>query len=180
MDRDDDELVACINGGDAAAFDVLYQRYRDWAFSLALRFVGGNHAAAFDVAQDAFLWLLRQFPGFELRAHMKTVLYPAVRNGAITLQQRTAARTKRERVHAVGETVAPTTATSPDHAELRAVVAELPEGQREVLLLRYADELQMHEIAAAMEIPLGTAKSRLHHALAALRENPTLKNLYFD
>ena len=40
----DQELIAAINGGDAAAFEVLYFRYRDWVAALAFRFTGDNDA----------------------------------------------------------------------------------------------------------------------------------------
>jgi RNA polymerase sigma-70 factor (ECF subfamily) len=48
-------------------------------------------------------------------------------------------------------------------------VAELPEAQRHAMVLRYSEELSYEEIAQVLECPLGTVKSRLHHALAALR-----------
>ena len=57
-------------------------------------------------------------------------------------------------------------------AALRAAVASLPEGQREVLLMRFVDDMSMNEIALALSIPVGTVKSRLHNALAALRADP--------
>ena len=49
-------------------------------------------------------------------------------------------------------------------------VARLPDGQRQALVLRFAERLSYEEIARAMQIPLGTVKSRLFHGLAALRE----------
>ena len=55
-------------------------------------------------------------------------------------------------------------------SEHEKLVAGLPDGQREVVLLRFVDDMTLKEIAAALEIPLGTVKSRLHLALEALRE----------
>src|SRR5262249_56975721 len=92
----DGELIAAINGGDAAAFEVLYFRYRDWVVALAFRFTGDSDAAL-DVLQETFLYVLRKFPGFRLTAHFKTFLYPAVRNLSI------AARRKAERYQASEE-----------------------------------------------------------------------------
>jgi RNA polymerase sigma-70 factor (ECF subfamily) len=69
----DQELVALVNRGDANAFEMLYQRYRDWVVNLAHRFTGSEDLAL-DVLQETFLYFLRKFPGFELRANLKTFL----------------------------------------------------------------------------------------------------------
>ena len=53
--------------------------------------------------------------------------------------------------------------------EIEAMLRGLSEGEREVVLLRFADGMDLEEIAGALEIPLGTVKSRLHSALDRLR-----------
>ena len=63
--------------------------------------------------------------------------------------------------------------------ELAAVLAALPETHREVLLMRFVDGLALEEIARALDIPLGTVKSRMHNALASLRGDPRTR-AYFD
>jgi RNA polymerase sigma-70 factor, ECF subfamily len=166
----DRELITAINGGDAAAFEILYFRYRDWVTGLAFRFTGDSDAAL-DVLQETFLYVLRKFPGFRLTANFKTFLYPAVRNLSI------AARRKAERYQASEEalkqlesTPAPTT-PDPTSGDLGIVLDRLPEEQRELVLLRFVDGLSLNEISEAMAIPLGTVKSRLHNALQALRQD---------
>jgi len=176
--RSDLELVAAINDGDAAAFDALYLRYRDWVAGLAYRFTGDSNAAL-DVLQETFLYLLRKFPGFRLTANLKTFLYPAVRNLSI------AARRKTERYQSSeGELVRLETAAAPEPSttsahELAAALGALSEEHREVLLLRFVDGLSLGEIASAVDIPLGTVKSRLHNALEVLRHDERAKE-YFD
>jgi RNA polymerase sigma-70 factor, ECF subfamily len=176
--RSDVDLVAAINRGDAAAFEVLYLRYRDWVVGLAYRFTGDSDAAL-DVLQETFLYLLRKFPGFRLTANLKTFLYPAVRNLSI------AARRKAARYQATAtelETLehAPAPAAAgPEAGDLQTLLAALPEEQREVLLLRFVDGLSLAEIAEAMDIPLGTVKSRLHNALQTLRQDERTK-AFFD
>lgn len=167
----DAELVAAINAGNHAAFETLYHRHRDWTVNLAFRFTG-DEALALDVMQETFLYLLRKFPGFELRAQLRTFLYPAVRNLAI------AARRKAGRCQAGGaenemlaSLPAPATVLGSD-ADLAAVLAHLPAQPREVLLLRFVDGFSLEEIADALAIPLGTVKSRLHNALKTLRNDP--------
>jgi RNA polymerase sigma-70 factor, ECF subfamily len=175
--RTDVELVAAINRGDAGAFDVLYWRYRDWVLGLAFRLTGDNDAAL-DVMQETFLYFLKKFPGFRLTAQLKTFLYPAVRNLSI------AARRKASRYQATPgemEQIAQTAAPEPmptGIGDLGAMLAQLPDEQREVLLLRFVDDLSLAEIAAAMDIPLGTVKSRLHNALQILRADERTRNFF--
>ncbi|HWB20528.1 MAG TPA: sigma factor [Phycisphaerales bacterium] len=84
-ERSDEELVRRANAGEARAFEMLYERYCDWAVRTARRFTG-DWASANDVMQETFMYLLGKFPGFELRAKMKTVLYPVIRNTALAMK----------------------------------------------------------------------------------------------
>jgi RNA polymerase sigma-70 factor, ECF subfamily len=174
--RADQELIAAANAGDAAAFEALYFRYRDWVASLAHRFIG-DRDLALDVLQETFLYLLQKFPGFVLTCQLKTFLYPAVRNLSI------AARRKAQR--AQGDAPIPETAEAPPSPtmgalnEVEDVLHALSPEHREVLLLRFVDGLKLGEIAEALEIPLGTVKSRLHNGLAALRADARTKK-FFD
>ena len=175
--RSDVELIAAINHGDARAFEVLYFRYRDWVVGLAYRFTGDDDTSL-DVLQETFLYLLRKFPGFRLTAQMKTFLYPAVRNLSI------AARRKGQRYQGgeaeqreLERTAAPESPSGRSET-IAAVLAAVPQEQREVLLLRFVDGLSLAEIAEAMQTPLGTVKSRLHNALADLRQDPRTKEFF--
>ena len=69
-------------------------------------------------------------------------------------------------------------AASAETDDLRFVLTALPEEQREVLLLRFVDGLSLAEIAEAMNIPLGTVKSRLHNALQTLRQDQRTRNFF--
>ncbi|MFN8642376.1 MAG: RNA polymerase sigma factor [Candidatus Binatia bacterium] len=162
-DPSDAELVQRANRGDAEAFATLYRRHRDWVIRLAERHTG-NHDDALDVLQDAFAHLFGRFPGFVLTAQLKTFLYPVVRHLALD-------RIRRRRPEVDIDALADTLPAPPVTADgdLSRLLALLPPGQREVLLLRYADDLSLEQIAAALNVPLGTVKSRLHAALAALK-----------
>jgi RNA polymerase sigma-70 factor (ECF subfamily) len=163
-DPSDLELVQRANRGDAAAFEALYRRYRDWVVRLAERHTGSRDDAL-DVLQDAFAHLFGRFPGFVLTAQLTTYLYPVVRNLALDRVRR---RRPEVDVDTLAETLPAPPAAAPDHG-LARLVAALPAAQREVLLLRYADDRSLAQIADALAIPLGTVKSRLHAALAALK-----------
>ena len=174
--RSDEALIRALNGGDASAFDPLYYRYRDWVHRLAYRFTG-NADDALDVLQETFSYLAGKFPGFILTARMTTFLFPVVRNLSI------AARKKRDRFIS-GEENLPETAARPlsgeesARDELAAALRSLPEAQREVLLMRFVDDLSLAEIAAALSIPEGTVKSRIHNAIASLRQDPKIKRYF--
>jgi RNA polymerase sigma-70 factor (ECF subfamily) len=175
--RPDQDLVRALNAGDASAFDGLYFRYRDWVVRLAHRFTGHDDDAL-DVLQDTFAYVFRKFPGFRLTASMTTFLYPVVKNLSI------AARRKRQRMAGADEAVLqnlpqrPGGPTQDPRPELSHVLSDLPEGQREVLLMRFVDDMTLAEIAAALNIPEGTVKSRLHNALATLRADERVKQYF--
>lgn len=170
--EDDRALVARLNRGELEAFDVLYERYRDWVFAAAWRFTQ-HHDDALDVLQETFSYFLSKFPGFELRAKLTTFLYPAVRNLSVASQ-----RKRRRHTGDLDEAfgvVAPPELTSHLHPDLATVLRSLTEQQREVVLLRVLDEFALEEIAQVLGIPVGTVKSRLHGAFAALRDSPAAR-----
>ena len=164
-DPSDPELVERANRGEVEAFAALYRRYRDWVVALAERHTG-NRDDALDVLQDTFAHLFGRFPGFVLTAQLKTYLYPVVRHLSLD-------RIRRRRPEVDVDTLADTLPAPPASVAdsgLGHLLDAMPAAQREVLLLRYADDLSLAQIAEALAIPLGTVKSRLHTALAALKE----------
>jgi RNA polymerase sigma-70 factor (ECF subfamily) len=176
--KTDEELIEEINGGDEGAFEVLYRRYRDWVYGLAYRFTGSD-GEALDVAQETFMYFLKKFPGFVLRAKMTTFLYPAVKNFSIT------AGKKRRRFKFVSTEAAFSSevAKSDDprglqKEELRAAINVLPENQREVVLLRFVDGLSLAEISEVMKVPDSTAKSWLYKALKKLKSNGEVRKYF--
>jgi len=185
--RSDLELISAVNRGDHRAFEALYHRYRDWVYALAFRFTG-HDTEALDVVQEVFLYFLRKFPGFELTAQLKTFLYPAVKHTAIAGRQKSRRFTSPQSNTEDGEQddyleqlpAAPQPASGLADSDLATVMEALPAAQREVVLLRFVDGLTMDEIAEALEIPSGTVKSRLHHALRRLRDDPGTRKYFLD
>ncbi|NMC72315.1 MAG: RNA polymerase sigma factor [Myxococcales bacterium] len=175
--RTDEQLVEAVNAGDERAFAALYLRHRRWAADLAWRFVR-DRDVALDVMQDAFLHLLGRFPGFRLTARLRTFLYPVVKHLALD-------RLRKSRRHLAGgerldELPARGAGDGAPPAGIAAAVEDLPEGQREVLLMRFVDDLPLADIAEALGVPVGTVKSRLHNGLAALRADPRFSDLLAD
>jgi RNA polymerase sigma-70 factor (ECF subfamily) len=174
----DRELIELANRGDPDAFEALYHRYRDWVYRLAWRFTG-NRQDALDALQETFIYLLNKFPGFELTASMTTFLYPAVRH--ISLRIRGKSRRFASDEEILSELAAPDSeATERCRSELAAVLAVLPDTQREILLMRFVDDMSVQEVATALNIPLGTAKSRLHSALKTLRQDRRARDYFLE
>ncbi len=177
-EQTDEQLIEDANRGRAEAFEALYHRYRDYVHRLAWRF-SGNSEDALDVLQDTFAYLLRKFPGFRLTVRMTTFLYPVVKHLAI------ARRRKRRPADLPSEAwstlpAPPSVDTNNPRTELAAALQNLPEAQREIVLMRYADEMALAEIAVALNLPLGTVKSRLHHALTTLRTDDRARRYFQD
>jgi RNA polymerase sigma-70 factor, ECF subfamily len=179
--RSDEELVAVCNVGDAheaaRAFEALYRRHRDFVLRVARRFTH-DRELALDALQETFTYLLRKFPpaggGLALTARLSTLLYPAAKNAAIS-----AARKARRYAGVGNETLEELPAEPAADAEpIDAALAGLSPERREVLTLRFVDDLSLAEIAVALDVPLGTVKSRLHLALKELREDMRIKDLF--
>lgn len=175
--RSDQELVAAANAGDASALEGIYFRYRDWVVNLAHRFCG-DRDLALDVLQEVFIYLLKKFPGFELRCEIRSFLYPVVKHLALNARAKAGRFMAGEEGETLFEALEAPRLEATGEEELRAALAKLPEPQRETVVLRFMEGMDLAEIAAALEVPLGTVKSRLHHALEALRKNPALKEFF--
>jgi RNA polymerase sigma-70 factor (ECF subfamily) len=165
------DLVKAARQGGEAAFLELFDAHHAPLFRFAWRLTG-SVADAEDIVQDCFLALLRPGSGYVAgRGALRTYLLGAVRNQAL----------KRMRARgASGQPGAdPVDYRSPETEALRAetedvvgrAVRELPETQREVLILAHYEQLPLAEIAEVMGLDLGAVKSRLQRARASLRES---------
>lgn len=180
--RTDEQLVAAANRGDAGAFTALYLRHEPYCMKLAMRFAGEYELAA-DAVQDTFTYFYKKFPGFTLTAKLTTFLFPVVKHNAL------AAKKKARRAQGdhdaqmldgvAGNGAADDPADRDEAGDLHALLARLSEGHREVLLLRYVDGLMLEEIAELLQIPLGTVKTRVHHAIKKLQDDPNVKKYFF-
>jgi len=176
--RSDSELVEAFNRGEEQAFAVLYNRYRNWVAALARRFTG-NDEDALDVLQEVFTYLLGRFPGFHLTSRMTTFLYPTVKHFSEALKRKKRRFLSAADLGVKGMKPGAETPVPEELADLLGAVRSLPETHREILLMRFVDDMSLEEIAAALRTPLGTVKSRLHRAVGSLRGNPLIRR-YFE
>lgn len=185
----DDELVGRAKSGDRRAFDLLAIRYKDRVFNLCFRKLGCAEEAA-DAAQEAFLKAYRALGSFEGKSKFFTWLFRIALNCSFTRGKRRA----REREAAPLSTDRTSVRTGngdeqpsidppdlreePAAAALRSekarliqeAIGSLDDDYHRVVVLRDVDGLAYEEIAAILEIPVGSVKSRLHRARLVLRE----------
>lgn len=169
---EDAELAARAFAGDREAFGELVQRYAGQARRVA-RAVLGNEADADDAAQDGFLAALRNLGRYDPSRPFGPWLMRVVSNAATD-------RRRRRKVRATEE-VPPETRDSgpgPDglatrrefNAALERALATLPERRRIAVVLFDVEGYSHDEVAAALKIPVGTARSDVFHARRALRK----------
>ncbi len=172
--KDQEKIIARARRGDADAFEQLVAAYRDQVFRLALRMCG-SEADADEVAQEAFLSAWKALPNFRGESQFSTWLYQLTTHAAIDLMR----REKRQIAAAdITEVSAADPAPSPqqqaEQSEQREIVRDailqLAPEQREVVVLRFMEELSYEEIGAVLKLPSGTVKSRLNRAKAQLKE----------
>jgi RNA polymerase sigma factor (sigma-70 family) len=173
---DEDALVTRAKRGDVRAFEAIVERYQAIAFRTAW-LITRSSADAEEATQDAFLKAHRAFGRFREGAPLRPWLLAIVANEA---RNRRTAGARRERLVARGaEERRPDDAVPPPEAALLdserrtaliAAVERLAESDRLVISCRYFLELSERETAAALGWRRGTVKSRLHRALARLRE----------
>jgi len=180
--RSDADLVDVCNHGDAReatrAFETLYNRHKNYVIRVALRFVS-DHDSALDVLQETFSYLLRKFPpsgkGLTLTARFTSLLYPVAKNSAITSMRKSRRFPRSDNLQVDDLPAKPPVLDS----DIAALLGELSDERREVLMLRFVDDLSLQEIADTLQIPLGTVKSRLHLGVRQLRDSPETK-IFFD
>lgn len=166
----DDELFQRMAAGDAEACEALVARYYDEIFRYCL-WHAPRQALAEDATQEVFLKFIRYAPRAARHGNHRALLYQIARHTCIDMARR----------HYLSEAPleqAPEhTAPDPGFAEtesahvLREIVAHLPEAQRELVLLRFAQDLTLREIASVTGLPLRTVQSRLRAALKILRRD---------
>jgi len=180
--RSDEDLMLAYSGGEARAFDALYQRHRAWLYRTLARQLG-DAARADDVFQETWYALVRSARTYQPRARFTTWLYLLARQRLVDHWRRhdpaeaTLAFNDDGEVDdddmlaaLVDETADPAREAQRRElaARLVAAIGELPAPQREALLLAEEAEMSLDEIAQATASDREAVKSRLRYARAKL------------
>lgn len=171
MGVDDLDLLRRIATGDERALESLYARHAQSLLAYAQHLVG-DRGAAEEALQDTFVAIWRGAGSFEQRSAVRTWMFGICRRQALRRLRRRAEPS--QPIDDAGDV--PSTDPGPDvvalaRADASAVttaLAALPAIHREVLDLVFGAELSHAEVAEVLGIPVGTVKSRLFHARAAL------------
>jgi RNA polymerase sigma-70 factor (ECF subfamily) len=164
------DLLGAARRGSETAFLELFDQHHAALFRLAYRFTG-SRADAEDIVQECFLELLRPACAYDPnRAPLRTFLFGVVRNQFLKRLRRSGPAT---------------TGIGPDHSQdspengllrgelssaVSRAVMELPETQREALVLAHYEQMPLAEIGQLMGLDVGAVKSRLQRARASLKE----------
>jgi RNA polymerase sigma-70 factor (ECF subfamily) len=176
----DEELMLCYRDGDAGAFDALYARHKGGMYRYLLRQCR-DAAVAEELFQDVWINLVRARAGYTVQAKFSTYLYRLAHNRLIDHYRKHARAAAATFDDANGETLAelPDERARPLDAaldakrqaqRLMALIADLPEVQREAFLLQQEGGMSVEEIAQASGVSRETAKSRLRYAMVKLRQ----------
>jgi RNA polymerase sigma-70 factor (ECF subfamily) len=180
--RDDDLVTRLARGDSAGAFDALVARYEGKVYRLC-RSLLRDPAAAEDAAQDAFVRVWRALPRYDAASGaLSTWIYAITRNRCLSLLGRrrepVVAMDEALEVHITEHVAAPAPPIAHDSIEaLRALVEELPDGQRTAMLLFYYEERAVAEVASMLGLPEGTVKTHLHRGRAGLLERMKRRGL---
>jgi RNA polymerase sigma factor (sigma-70 family) len=164
----DELLVMRCQGGSRESFDLLVRRWQRPLWRYARRLTSSNDAA-WDVMQETWIAILRQIRKLNDPAWFAAWAYRIVRNKCAD-QLRSTGR-QRHLVDALAERQG-ANHDSPREGSGDAVaiaLRQLPLDRQELLVLKYSGDLNIIEIAVILGIPVGTVKSRLHHAREQLR-----------
>ncbi|MGI8908006.1 MAG: sigma-70 family RNA polymerase sigma factor [Candidatus Sumerlaeaceae bacterium] len=180
------QLVERCKAGDRMAFDELISTHQDRVLNTAFRLMG-NYEEALDLTQEVFLNCFRKIENFKGDSALSTWLYRITVNTAKNRwkyqQSRGLNRTTsldapmdaadEERVKQYPDSQPTPRKVATDREQMAFVeehLQRLGDEHREVLVLRYIEELAYEEIADILKLSLGTVKSRIHRARAELKD----------
>lgn len=172
----DEDLMPLVQDGDTRAFQAIFDRHADAAFSLAYR-MSGKRALAEDVVQEAFISLWRSAGSYQrARGSVRNWVLRIVHNRGVDALRRSILRdgpvqldeTIAERMPS-GERTDEEVERREQSGEIHGALQALPAEQRRVIELAYFSGFTHVEIAEVLQMPVGTVKGRMRLGLAKLR-----------
>jgi RNA polymerase sigma-70 factor (ECF subfamily) len=181
--REDSLLIGRAQKGDKSALDSLVIRYQTRAYQYAFRLTQNPDEAA-DIVAEAFIRVYNALGHFKGQSSFSTWLYRIVTNCFLDLRKKERHRStvSLDAPGPGGETDSARQVVDPnpsphelsegsDRAErIQTAINRLPEYQRAMIVMYHVEMLAYEEISQALDLPIGTVKSRLNRARLALRE----------
>lgn len=172
----DEELMELVCHNEAAAFEIVMERHADASFSLAYRMIG-RRALAEDVVQEALLSLWRTGARYDRsRGSVRNWILGITHHRAVDALRRDGVRTSKnvsdeglgERLEAPERTDVEVVRRD-EAREVRTALEDLPAEQTRVIELAYFGGFTHTEIAAMLNLPIGTVKGRMRLGLEKMR-----------
>lgn len=165
----EDELVKRMEQGDRDAADELITMFYPDILRYCL-WHAPNRSLAEDAVQETFLKAIRYFDRYTHKGKFRSFLYQIAANTCIDMQR----KNRHPDISLEGSEIDPSysdPAFEVIHSDLalRQLVGGLPEEQREIVLLRFGQDLTLREIAEVVHLPLRTVQTRLRSALKKLK-----------
>ncbi|WP_409296486.1 RNA polymerase sigma factor SigW [Peribacillus sp. SCS-26] len=175
------EKINQVLKGDQNAYSTIVEEYKDKVFYLCYRMIGNRHEAE-DLAQEAFVKAYIHLKSFNMNLKFSTWIYRIATNLCIDRIR------KKKPDYYLDAEIAGTDgldmysqlASDADSPEKEAEsmemqeavqkeILKLPEKYRSVIILKYMEDLSLKEISDALDLPVGTVKTRIHRGREALR-----------
>lgn len=180
---EDAVLISRAQQGDRSSFNALIRKHETRAYQYAFRLTRKPEEAA-DVVSEAFVRVFHSLPNFKGQSAFTTWLYRILTNCYLDIRKKERNRptTSLDATFLAGDgemvrefedpSASPQDAAERDEREIRveAAVGMLPEYQRAMIVMYHAEMMSYEDIAAALDLPLGTVKSRLNRARLSLRD----------
>jgi RNA polymerase sigma-70 factor (ECF subfamily) len=172
----DQELIERLKAGDLNSLGVLFDRHRQMVYRTALAITNDQEAAS-DLLQDVFLRLYRFVDRIDLERPLQPWLYRMTANLSYTWVKRN--HRWYHPLEDMADWLSGSSRNPPfeviekldDWDRVQQAVANLSISHRVVVVLYYLNDLSLQEIAEALEVPVGTVKSRLHYGRQTLKKS---------
>ncbi len=181
-DQEDQILISRAQGGDQSALNALIRKYEARAYTYAFRLTRNSEEAA-DVTAEAFVRVFHALPNFKGQSAFGTWIYRILTNCFLDMRKKDKGRTVsleatvRTPEGDLERQFEDPSDTPQDKLEkddrskwVRRAIRSLPEYQRAMIVMFHAEGRTYEDIAAALDLPIGTVKSRLNRARLTLRE----------
>ncbi len=181
--QEDEMLVSRAQTGDQSAYNALVRKHEERAYKFAFRLTRDPEEAA-DVVAEAFIRVYNALPNFKGNSTFTTWLYRILTNCFLDMKKKDKSKhnvsldaslqTEESEVHRQLEDPKASPQKDFEKVErerrMQRAVHRLPEYQRALVVMYHAEQMSYDEIAAALDLPVGTVKSRLNRARLTLRE----------
>jgi RNA polymerase sigma-70 factor (ECF subfamily) len=175
--NDDARLIDEALAGQTVAFSQLVRKYQDRLFSTMVHVLGSTDDAQ-DVVQDAFVQAFLKLGTFQRTSAFYTWLFRIAHNTALSLHRKRRIVESVDQIKELGGGEPVDSGPGPTErlekqeriSQVQAALATLSDEHRTILVLREIENFEYDMIAEALDLPVGTVRSRLHRARVQLRD----------